>query len=108
MSNPSQIQGQSQGGESCKPRLSPRETQILKLMAAGYRNKETADALAIGEHTTESHNRRLFRKLGVRSRLHASHRALDLGLLMMAADDHNRVVSADIGDSQGAGGITVR
>ena len=49
--------------------LTPRESDILHLLAAGRQNAEIAAILCLSENTVESHNRRLFRKLGVHTRL---------------------------------------
>lgn len=51
--------------------LSPRENEVLQLVAEGYRSKEIADALAISKPTVESHMRSIYRKLQVRSRAEA-------------------------------------
>lgn len=51
--------------------LSPRETEVLRMVAKGYRSKEIADALAISKPTVESHMRSVYRKLQVRSRAEA-------------------------------------
>ena len=52
-------------------RLSPREEEILKLLAKGYRSKEIADELAIGVGTVNTHVRHIYEKLHVRSRAEA-------------------------------------
>src|SRR6266571_3268758 len=61
--------------------LTTRELQVLQLMAAGCRNQEISQRLSISENTAESHARRLFRKLRVRSRSQAITRATSLALL---------------------------
>jgi DNA-binding NarL/FixJ family response regulator len=48
--------------------LTPREEEILQLIAKGYRNKEVADALGISTQTVETHLRNVYDKLHVRSR----------------------------------------
>ena len=48
--------------------LTRRETQIVELIAAGACNKQVAAQLAISEWTVGTHLRRIFVKLGVRSR----------------------------------------
>jgi ATP/maltotriose-dependent transcriptional regulator MalT len=48
--------------------LSPREIEVLGLMARGMRNKEIASALFIAESTVKVHVRHILEKLGVRSR----------------------------------------
>jgi DNA-binding CsgD family transcriptional regulator len=46
-----------------KPRLSIRETEVLRLVADGLRSKEIADRLHVGVKTVETYRRRLTRKL---------------------------------------------
>jgi DNA-binding CsgD family transcriptional regulator len=48
--------------------LSPRELEVLRLVAAGKSNKEIAAALVISEHTVARHVQNIFTKLGVPSR----------------------------------------
>ncbi|MEU4160913.1 LuxR C-terminal-related transcriptional regulator [Actinoplanes sp. NPDC026670] len=50
------------------PHLTPRETQVAELAAAGLSNQEIADRLGIGRRTVESHVENLLRKLGFRTR----------------------------------------
>lgn len=47
--------------------LSPREEQVLNLMASGYRAKEVADDLGISVHTVRAGVRSIYRKLHARS-----------------------------------------
>ena len=51
--------------------LSPREEEILDLLAKGYRYKEIADALSIGYETVRSHLKNIYDKLHVHSRTEA-------------------------------------
>jgi DNA-binding CsgD family transcriptional regulator len=62
-------------------RLTNREFQVLQLIAAGCRNRAISQRLSISENTVESHARRLFSKLHVRSRSQAIMRADSLSLL---------------------------
>lgn len=55
------------GGGSVEP-LTPRETQIARLVADGFVNKEIATKLQISEWTVSTHMRRIFAKLGVETR----------------------------------------
>ncbi len=48
--------------------LSPREREILRLLARGYAYKEMADALSVSMGTINTHIRRIYQKLHVRSR----------------------------------------
>ena len=52
--------------------LSPRETEVLRLLAGGRSNKEMARELAIGEKTIKTHVSRILAKLGVQSRTQAA------------------------------------
>ena len=52
--------------------LTPRETQVLTLLAGGQSNKEIGRALALQEITVKLHVRNIFRKLGVRNRVEAA------------------------------------
>jgi LuxR family transcriptional regulator, maltose regulon positive regulatory protein len=61
--------------------LSEREMQVLRLIAAGQSNGEMADALVVSLNTIKTHVKRLYEKLGTRSRLETVERARELGLL---------------------------
>lgn len=61
--------------------LSPREREMLALIVEGLTAKEIADRLGVSIHTTDTHTRHLFRKLGVHSRAAAVARALRDGLV---------------------------
>ena len=56
--------------------LSPRELDLLRLLVEGLTAKEIADRLQVSIHTTSTHTRNLFTKLGVHSRAAAVARAL--------------------------------
>jgi DNA-binding CsgD family transcriptional regulator len=47
--------------------LSPREIDVLKLVARGYINKQIADKLFISMHTVISHRKNITRKLGIKT-----------------------------------------
>jgi LuxR family maltose regulon positive regulatory protein len=61
--------------------LSPRETDILTLIAEGLSNKEIARRLDIGPETVKSYLKNVFAKLGVERRAQAVSRAQTLGLV---------------------------
>lgn len=61
--------------------LSPREREVIKLVAAGATNREIAQTLGVGEETVKTLLTRTFDKLGVRRRAQAVAAAHDLGLL---------------------------
>jgi DNA-binding NarL/FixJ family response regulator len=56
--------------------LTPRETEVLRLVTAGKTNQEIGGQLAISEKTVEKHLREIFIKLGVSSRVEAAVRAV--------------------------------
>lgn len=62
-------------------RLTPREGQVLLLLAEGKANKEIARELRIGRETVKSHVSSILSKLGVQSRTQAALRAAQTGLL---------------------------
>ena len=61
--------------------LSPRETEVLRLVASGNSNPAIAAALFVSEATVKTHLLHAFEKLAVSDRTHAVTRAMDLGLL---------------------------
>jgi two-component system, NarL family, response regulator LiaR len=61
--------------------LSPRETEVLRLVARGFANKEIASKLGIGEKTVKTHVSRTLGKLGVQSRTQAALFAGRVGLV---------------------------
>ena len=61
--------------------LSPREQEVLKLLAQGYTNQEVGTRLCLSVKTIETHRARIADKLGLRSRADLTRYALELGLL---------------------------
>jgi len=61
--------------------LTPRETEVLRLMAAAYTNREIAEALGAAEGTVKIHVSNILGKLGARDRTQAVLRSLELRLL---------------------------
>ncbi|MBS0353617.1 MAG: AAA family ATPase [Proteobacteria bacterium] len=61
--------------------LTPKEREILELLARNLSNKEIAQSLAVGEATVKWHLKNLFGKLGAGTRRHVVRRAQVLGLL---------------------------
>jgi two-component system NarL family response regulator len=61
--------------------LSRRETEIVKMVATGLRNKEIANKLSIGEGTVKTHLHTIYEKLGVHGRVELSMYALEKGII---------------------------
>jgi len=61
--------------------LTERETEILRLMAGGYSNKEIANSLSVAEGTVKNHVSNILSKLGVRDRTRAVLKAFELGIV---------------------------
>ena len=61
--------------------LTPRETEIIRLMAGGYSNREISRALNKSEGTIKNHVSNILAKLGVRDRTRAVLKAIELGAL---------------------------
>jgi DNA-binding NarL/FixJ family response regulator len=59
--------------------LTERETEILRLMAGGYSNKEIANSLGVAEGTIKNHVSNILSKMGVRDRTRAVLKAFELG-----------------------------
>ena len=59
--------------------LTKRETEILRLMAGGYSNKEIANSLGVAEGTVKNHVSNILSKMGVRDRTRAVLKAFELG-----------------------------
>lgn len=61
--------------------LTPREIDVLRLIAAGNANKQIADQLSIGEATVKSHVTNILSKLGANDRAHAVTIGLKRGII---------------------------
>jgi DNA-binding NarL/FixJ family response regulator len=71
--------------DAAEPKLTPRDLQILALIADGLPNPEIAAELYITVETVKSHIRLIHRTLGARSRAHAVHLGHRHGFLAQAA-----------------------
>ena len=67
-----------------EPTLSPRETEVLKLLAAGMRNKEIGAMLKISEETAHGYVKSIFVKLKVHDRTAAVSVALQRGFIHLS------------------------
>jgi DNA-binding NarL/FixJ family response regulator len=61
--------------------LSPRESEVLKLVAEGYTSKQIAQELVISEKTVERHRANIMDKLGMRDRVELTRYAIRRGLV---------------------------
>ena len=68
-------------GAAGGPALTPREREILRLMADGYSNKEIAEQLVVSPSTVHSHRSNLMHKLNLNSRHELIQYARERGLL---------------------------
>jgi DNA-binding NarL/FixJ family response regulator len=72
---------QAQGTGYATGRVTPRETQVLRLVAQGHGNKAIADQLALSVKTIEVHKANAMRKLGLKGRIELLRHALHQGWL---------------------------
>jgi DNA-binding NarL/FixJ family response regulator len=63
------------------PELTPREVEVMRLIARGRRNKEIAAELGIGEETARGHVKNILSKLGLHDRTEAMAVALKRGIV---------------------------
>jgi two-component system response regulator NreC len=73
--------GLKQEDESERAVLSPRETEVLRLMALGYTNREIAEQLGLSVRTVETHRAHVQQKLNLSSRPELTRYALENGLI---------------------------
>lgn len=62
-----------------KQLLTEREKSVLLLLAQGMKNEEISRILHISVHTTKAHLEMIYEKLGVRNRVQAAIKAIELG-----------------------------
>lgn len=61
--------------------ITPREHEILSLIAEGLSNREIGERLFVSENTVKTHSSRVFEKLGVNRRVQAIQKGKELGLI---------------------------
>ena len=71
----------ARAGEDVSDPLSPRETEIVKLIAEGHTGRQIAEALVISEKTVERHRSNILEKLGMRDRVELTRYAIRRGLI---------------------------
>ena len=82
--------------------LTPTETRVAELVAAGGTNREVADALFVSVHTVEANLKRIYRKLGIRSRTELASRFPIPALRVVSETYRSRVsIGTGFGDSSG-------
>jgi two-component system, NarL family, response regulator NreC len=69
------------GEEDERPVLSPREGDVLRLLALGHTNREIADSLELSVRTVETHRAHLQQKLGLAGRPELTRYALSNGII---------------------------
>jgi two-component system nitrate/nitrite response regulator NarL len=72
-----------EGGERLIEELTPREVEVLQLLADGLTNKGIGQQLGISDHTVKFHVNSILGKLGAQSRTEAVVRATRLGLIIL-------------------------
>jgi two-component system, NarL family, nitrate/nitrite response regulator NarL len=75
--------GAAAGLEALSEPLTPREHEVLQLLAEGLTNKAIAQQLAVSEHTVKFHVTAIMNKLDAQSRTEAVVRATRLGLFIL-------------------------
>jgi len=69
------------GRTSPRDELTPRELEVVKLIAEAYTNRQIAEALSLSEKTVESHRGNVLAKLGMRDRVELVRYAIRRGLV---------------------------
>jgi DNA-binding NarL/FixJ family response regulator len=77
----SYLDGVKQGRRVSDKVLTPREDEVLKLIAEGYSSRDIADALTISLKTVERHRSNILQKLGMRDRTQLTRYAIRAGLI---------------------------
>lgn len=73
--------GLKDGGKAERVVLTPRETEVLRLMALGHTNREIGQQLSLSVRTVETHRAHIQQKLGLSSRPDLTRYALENGLV---------------------------
>lgn len=63
------------------PQLTPREIEIIQLIANGYTNREVSVALNISDKTVNTHRKNILRKLGLKNTALLIRHAIENNLL---------------------------
>jgi DNA-binding NarL/FixJ family response regulator len=73
--------GRARAGEAPRDPLTPRETEVIKLVAESYTNRQIAESLVISEKTVDRHRANILGKLGMRDRVELTRYAIRNGLV---------------------------
>ncbi len=79
--------GPTRSAASILEQLTPRELEVMALMARGLSNREVADRLVLGETTVKTHVARILTKLAVRDRAQVVIAAYESGLVAAGKSD---------------------
>jgi DNA-binding NarL/FixJ family response regulator len=71
----------ARAGEGPRDPLTPRETEVIKLVAESYTNRQIAESLVISEKTVDRHRTNILEKLGMRDRVELTRYAIRNGLV---------------------------
>jgi DNA-binding NarL/FixJ family response regulator len=71
----------ARAGEQPRDPLTPRETEVIKLVAESYSNRQIAESLVISEKTVDRHRTNILEKLGMRDRVELTRYAIRNGLV---------------------------
>jgi DNA-binding NarL/FixJ family response regulator len=69
------------GEEAPRDQLTPRELEVVKLIAEAYTNRQIGEILKVSEKTVESHRGNVLAKLGMRDRVELVRYAIRRGLI---------------------------
>ncbi len=84
ISNGEQLENYNPKSEDARSLLTSREIQVLRLLAAGFKNKDVATKLGISLLTVQTHRKRLVKKLGIKSPMDIVWKALEFNLVGVA------------------------
>lgn len=74
--------------ETTADQLTPREREVLQLIAEGHNTAEIADLLAISPHTASRHRANLMQKLGSHTQAGLVRKAIEQGLVVLKKPPH--------------------
>ena len=75
------LEAAKEDGSQSQDPLTPREVEVVKLVAESYTTREIAEALVISEKTVERHRANILEKLGFRDRVELTRYAIRRGLV---------------------------